>query len=213
MRLPVISNCDRVEFICRYATSKRVLHVGCTDTPFTEQKVKRGTLLHQRIAKVAGELTGVDLSEKGIKMMRDAGILKLHAIDAELTLYSHLKEKYDVIIAGEVIEHVLNPGQFIKSLKSVCHDKSVVLITIPNFAPIKRLPRLLWRNEEVHPDHLYYFSYSTLSCLLNQCDLHPVEWCVYWRDVGKFSILVNRVLRKLTFAQYFADGFCVACKV
>jgi len=213
MRLPRIKSCDRVEFILNHADGKSVLHIGCSDMPFTEYKIKRETLLHQRIAKVTNDLTGVDLSHAGIQLMRDAGIPQVYSVDAETDLFNILEKKYDVVIVGEVLEHVLNPGMFLNSIRSVCHKQSIVLITTPNNAPLKRLPRLIFRNEVVHPDHLYYFSYSTLSALFNKCNYNPIEWHVYWRDVGILSIIINKLLRRISFFQYFADGFCVLCTV
>lgn len=213
MKLPKINTCDRVEFIMKYAKGKSVLHVGCTDTPFTEKKVKRGTLLHQRLSKIAGSLAGVDMSKEGIEIMRSAGISDLHVADATKLLSENLDQKFDVIVAGEILEHVTDVGFFLDSLKSVAHKDSFVIITTPNYASIKRIPRLLWRNEEVHPDHLYYFSYSTLIKLFEIKEYDAKEWCAYWRDVGTVSVMTNKLFRNIGFIQYFADGFCVSCRV
>jgi len=213
MKLPKIDTCDRVEFIMKYAKGKSVLHLGCAEAPFTEEHVEKGTLLHQRLSKVAGSLSGVDISEEGIEIMRRAGISDLYIADATKLLSEKIDQKFDVIVAGEILEHVTDVGFFLDSMKSVTHKDSFVVITTPHYASIKRIPRLLWRNEVVHPDHLYYFSYATLIKLFEIKAYDAIEWGVYWRDVGTISAMVNKPFRKIGFMQYFADGFCVSCRV
>jgi 2-polyprenyl-3-methyl-5-hydroxy-6-metoxy-1,4-benzoquinol methylase len=155
--------------------------------PFTESKVKKGTLLHQRIMNNSNvnRLAGVDISKTGISLMQKSEIDDLHVIESSKNLCDYFDEKFDIIIAGEVLEHVSNMGIFLDSIKSVCDDNSLILITVPNFAPIKRIFRLFWFNEVVHPDHVCYFSVSTLSSLFDKNGLEPIEWKVYWRDVGR----------------------------
>jgi 2-polyprenyl-3-methyl-5-hydroxy-6-metoxy-1,4-benzoquinol methylase len=211
MKLPKINSTDRIDFIMDRIKGKKVLHLGCADWPFTENKLAKGSLLHQKMQRVAGELVGVDLSSPGVQLMINAGISDVILGNSEKDLYELLNQKFDVVVAGEVIEHVLNPGLFLDSIKTVLNENSILIITTPNFAPIKRIPRLLWRNEEVHPDHVYYFSFSTLSKLFDQSGYKPIEWAVHWWDVGWLSIALNKIFRKIPFLQYYGDGFCVVC--
>ncbi len=216
MKLERIMSVDREEYIFRQADDKRVLHVGCSDMPFTEKKLKKGSLLHQRIIDNSSfiRLAGVDISNEGISLMRADGIDDLHTIDSDSDLLcDYFGDTFDLIIAGEVLEHVPNMGYFIDSLKSVCDESTLILITVPNYAPIKRIFRLFWLNEEVHPDHVCYFSVSTLTSLFKKCGIEAVDWKVYWRDAGKISVVVNKLLRYLSIFQYFSDGICVLCKI
>lgn len=212
MKLPKITSCDRITFILDRIRGKKVLHLGCADWPFTQSSVNQGTLLHQRMSSVAKDLVGVDLEPEAIKFMQTAGIEKVFVGDSELSLFDALGEKFDVVVAGEIIEHVLNPGLFLDSIKSVCHANSIVIITTVNFASIKKLSRLLLRKETVHPDHVYYFSFSTLSCLLKKCDYQVEEWATYWWDVGIISKLVNKIFKRISIFQYYADNLCLVCR-
>jgi SAM-dependent methyltransferase len=212
MDLPSIKSCDRTQFILDRIKDKKVLHLGCADWPFTSGYVKDGLLLHQKMKSVARELVGTDLEPEGIQVMQAAGIKNVVVGNSEQLLFETLGDKFDVIVAGEIIEHVLNPGLFLDSIKSVCHEDSIVILTTVNFAPIKKLPRLLFRREVVHPDHVYYFSFSTLSCLLTKSGYQIEEWATHWWDVGLFSKIVNRFLRRIPALQYFADNFCLVCR-
>lgn len=212
MSLPRIKCTDREHFILSRIEGRSVLHLGCADWPFTQHRLGRGELLHQAMQKRARRLVGVDLEEAGVMAMRAAGIPDIVLGNSEQDLYQLTGEKFDVVVAGEILEHVLNAGMFLRSIHTVCHEQTVVIITTPNFAPLKRLPRLLWRNEVVHPDHVCYFSYLTLSRLLQSSGYEALDWATYWWDVGRVSRVVNPILRAVPMVQYYADGFCVACK-
>ena len=64
---------DRVTYIVERCRGKRVLHLGCTDWPYTESKLKDGVLLHAELNKVAKSLIGVDADEAGIEYFRKIG--------------------------------------------------------------------------------------------------------------------------------------------
>jgi len=213
MKLPVVRQRDRIEFILQACTGKSVLHLGCADWPFTENRAKKDTFLHRMITKVSSNTVGVDINGRAIEIMKSYGIDNVIAIDAETSLNKSVGGTYDVIVAGEILEHVLNPGLLLESIKKVMRRDSILILTTPNFCPIKRIPRLLFRIEEVHPDHLYYFSYSTLSKLLQLSGYEIVDFYVHWWDVGIISKTVNKVFRRIPFLQYYADTLCVSARL
>jgi len=212
MMLPKIRLTNRIEFIERYARGKRVLHVGCADVPFTRDRLTRGELLHQRLCGCAAELHGVDLSEEGIEIMRSAGFGDLYVADCEKPLSQSTPGGYDVVIAGETLEHVLNAGDFLSSLKSACGPDGRIILTTPSHASLKINLRLLKRVELVHPEHVAYYSYSTLSRLLDMVGLEATDWALYWAEKSTKSKIVNSALRRMPRLNYFADGICVACR-
>jgi hypothetical protein len=116
------------------------------------------------------------------------------------------------VIAGDTLEHVMNAGDFLASLKSVCSPEARIIITTRNHASIKLNLRLLKRIENVHPEHVAYYSYSTLSRLLSMSGLEPTDWSVYWAEKSAQPRVANSVLRSMSQMRYFADGFCVACR-
>lgn len=213
MKLPYIKSIDHVKFILDRCKNKTVLNVGCADWPFTDGKLKRETLLHNRLSKITSSLVGIDINAEGVRLMREFGFSDVYLPTSNGQLLADKNDNFDVVVLGEILEHVLSVGDFMDKIRTVCREDSIILITVPNFAPIKRLARLLWRNEEVHPDHVCYFSYGTLSRMLKETGFEPLEWFVYWRDVGRLSIITNKIFRSISFMQYYADGICVSCRV
>jgi len=210
---PAIQQCDRVEYILAACEGKRVLHLGCADWPFTQEKFASGTLLHAKIAEVALHVAGSDLSHDGIAALRTLGFTDVFAHDATETLFQQFGTQFDVVVAGEVIEHVLNAGDLLQSIGTVLGRQSRLVLTTPNYCPIKRVGRLLYRREVVNPDHVCYYSRATLGKLLELTCYEVLEWKVHWWDVGTISKLSNKVLRRIPVLQYYADTLCLTARV
>lgn len=75
------------------------------------------------------------------------------------------KEKYDVVCSFQVIEHTEDPVKFLKSIKSVTHEKSVIFIEAPNLhdplISIWGVPA--YQKFYYHNAHLHYFTEASLK--------------------------------------------------
>lgn len=192
-RLPLIGG--RHELILSRCRGKRVLHIGCVDTGLLEDRFRRGELMHQRLAAVSAELWGVDVDAQGIAFLREHGFTNLIAGDiCDPSILTHLPTDYfDVCVASEVIEHLLNPGLFLKNInKLMIPEKTELIITTPNAYRVETILSLLLQNSEfIHPDHNYWFSYVTLTNLVRKSGLRIEEVYVYtfqptkWLPGGK----------------------------
>lgn len=208
MRLPNISCRDRESFFLERAAGKKTLHLGCADWPFTKERLQKKELLHCKLANSTQELFGVDIASEGVEILKSAGYQNLFILNPEKDLFENFQQKFEIIIAGEVLEHVGNPQTFLKSVSPVFDVGSRLLISVPNFASIKRFPRLLLKSEIVHPDHLFYFSYFTLKKLLNISGFEISEFFSYWGDNSYLGKIVNLLFKNSSFFQYYSDGFC-----
>jgi 2-polyprenyl-3-methyl-5-hydroxy-6-metoxy-1,4-benzoquinol methylase len=213
VKLPPIRNCDRIEYILAACEGNTVLHVGCADWPFTQAKLDADRLLHPKIHEVAQRLSGIDLSTEGVAVLKQRGFGAIVVHDATKSLWQQFGRSFDVVIAGETIEHVPNAGDFLESIKTVLRPDSVLVLTTPNFCPIKRISRLAYRNEVVNDDHLCYYSRATLGMLMERCGYEVIDWKSHWWDSGALSKLVNPILRRIPFLQYYADTLCITAKL
>jgi len=164
---------SRENLILSAVCGKRVLHIGCTDSPFTSERIANKTLLHMKLMDKCSSVTGIDISAEGIGTMKNTGFSDIHNMDLfkineEKILRAHT---YDYIILSEVIEHVINPGKALETVHEYCQkngQKTVLIVTAPNInSYTKRLTDFLRNDETVHPDHYYYFSYKTLFKLIS----------------------------------------------
>ena len=173
-RLPQ-SIVHREEFLLSLCRGKRVLHLGCTDTPFTDESIAAERWLHAKLSGVAGECVGVDIDANAIRRLRDQyGVCNIVHGDAE-NLEALDRGLFDVVVAGELIEHLGNPARFLASARTVLRPDGLVAITTTNAFCFRRMLRVSFGSESVHPDHCCYFSHSTLRRLVVSCGYSCVE--------------------------------------
>jgi len=181
MKAKVVDRCDYIVNRCR---SKRVLHLGCTDWPYTEAKRANGALLHARLGHAASSLVGVDLDAEGIACLRRLGFQDAYVDNAEcLTEPAVCNRTYDVVVAGEIIEHLENPGRFLRGIQSLMAPQTELILSSVNAYCFFRFFYYLLGREEIHADHNYYFSPRVLCRLLERCGLEVTEFCFY--RIGK----------------------------
>jgi len=187
MNVPKKGIRSRYDLFKTHLKNKRVLHIGCTDWPFTREKIQRGDLLHQYLENVAGELYGIDTSVDGIKVMQQRGFSNvfvgdIYRLDKNKTL---LSKKIEIMLLSEVIEHLTNPGFALEAVKNFINNSNrrcKVIFTVPNYHNLWLYFLLGLRNKEVvHPDHNFYFSYRTFRTLLERYNFEVNDFCfVYY---------------------------------
>src|SRR5690242_2719006 len=99
---------QRVDLIKQMCAGKRVLHLGCTNYPYTNDAIEGELLLHFDLEKVASDLWGIDADREGIEILEKHGSKNIVQGDLEHLEDSTLDGTFDVIVAGEVIEHINN---------------------------------------------------------------------------------------------------------
>ncbi len=159
----------RNEIIADKCKGKNVLHIGCTDWPITHHRIKENTLLHKKIADAAHSCIGIDISEEGLSALKKKGFDVRHG-DAEKLDKNFAEATFDVVVIGEVLEHLNNPGLCLKKVFQVLKSTGEIVVTVPNAFYILNFFSLLFRREITHRDHAFYFSAKTLNCLLGRYD-------------------------------------------
>jgi 2-polyprenyl-3-methyl-5-hydroxy-6-metoxy-1,4-benzoquinol methylase len=170
--------------------SKRILDVGCGDGVFTQFL---GETLH------AEEIYGVDLSGKAVKIARSKRVnaVKIDVNEQDLPFQP---EYFDLVFAGEVVEHLFDVDHFLTEVYRVLKLGGVFIITTPNLASLyNRVAMLLGyqpfrtyvsiRNDVGHlvkidrvengvlgsSDHIRLFTYRSLYELLTVFDFKVVK--------------------------------------
>jgi len=212
----------RLPFVTEMCAGKRVLHLGCTNAPYTEGSIKDNMLLHFELEKITSSLYGIDADQSGLDMLKAHGANDLYFADLEDLDALDLNETFDVIVAGEMIEHLNNPGLFLSGIRRFMNPETKLLITTINaYCGM----RFVWyglrgkrgKAEPVHPDHVAYYSYSTLSLLLKRHELNIESFLFY--DLGKehrphnrwFLNLCNDICVRI--APQWADGIIAVCSL
>ena len=213
---------DRIEFIDSVVARKSVLHLGCTNYPYTQEAIDSGMLLHDRISGKADEVYGFDQDERGLEVLRERGTDNLFRADLEKLRDVDLEKHFDTIIAGEIIEHLSAPGDFLDGVRRFMSDSSKLVITTVNAYCALRFAVYALRgkggiSEPVHPDHVAYYSYGTLHRLLEK---HGMEVeAFYFYDLGaehrKFNPWYYNLVNDLAVAIFpqLSDGVIAVCRL
>ncbi len=158
----------RIESILKYCVDKVVLDLGCSHHDLYEDRLKKHQWLHSRICQVAKSTVGVDYLESEVYKLRRLGYNVILGNVEELYKLN-LERKFDTIVAGELIEHLFNPGLFLDSVKTLMSNKTRLIITTPNVYAYHRIKLKLDRQFEEHwlnPEHVCWYSFQSLKQLL-----------------------------------------------
>lgn len=213
---------QRLDLIRDYCRGKSVLHLGCTNYPYTEEAIANEMLLHFELEKIASEIYGFDADQQGLEILARNGCSNLYSADLESLENAPVARTFEVIVAGEIIEHLNNPGLFLNGIKRFMNPDSRLLITTINAYCAMRFAVYALRgrggiNEFVHPDHVAYYSYSTLRLLLSRHNFEVEKFLFY--DIGrehrphtmKILNLINDVA--VFFSPHLADGLIAVCRL
>jgi predicted TPR repeat methyltransferase len=97
--------------------------------------------------------------------------------------------EYDVIVAADVIEHLIDPGSAIECMERALSPSGVLFLTVPDAG--SRVARVLGRRWwSVLPMHVQYFTRPSMRALL---------------DARGLSVLDVRTHAKAFTMDYYAD--------
>jgi len=182
-RLRVPRPVDRLAYVADACRSRRVLDLGALDETAFAQKRGRGTWLHERIAEQAQYVLGVDSSpavpREGLATAANARIVR-GEVDGIDGLLEETGFRPEVVVAGELIEHVPSPLAFLQQLKASPRLAGCALIlTTPNATAAHNVAIGLLSRESTHRDHLCILSYKTLHTLCARAALGAFELVPY----------------------------------
>lgn len=197
---------DRDKMILERCAGKKVLHVGCCATPGCRMMAESGRLLHLKLRGVASQLWGLDMSSEDITYLEEEHRFENLVVgDAQKIDQSFPSETaFDVIVAGELIEHLNNPGQFLDGAHSLLAPEGSLIVSVPNGVTFFGGLKSLLGKETVHQDHNFYFSRKTLSHLLESCGYEMVEIYGYRMKDKSITALVD--LFASMFSQWACEG-------
>ncbi len=168
MKIPRFRVVDRSEYLVQQSLGKRVLHLGCTGAPLTQERIENHTHLHLAILSTAKEVYGIDIDEPGLALLENAGVKNLFYGDVYRLNELNLPVTFDLILAGELIEHLDNPGIFLECLREFMAPTTEVILTTPNAYSIRQFIWALFRRDQQDPTHISIYSYTTLYQLVNR---------------------------------------------
>ncbi len=116
---------------------------------------------HKIVKEQAGEVWGLDL--KLTHEFRKPGYIEASAENF------NIGRSFDVVFAGDLIEHLSNPGLFLQCAAQHLNSEGRLIITTPNCFSLFNIAEKFSKYEPtVNSDHTVYFNFKTLSQLLGK---------------------------------------------
>lgn len=183
---------DRIRQIESYARGKLVFDLGALDETAFESKQDTDTWLHARLCAVAREVVGIDNSELvppvGLQTRPNGKIFKANIFDLAEIVARHGKP--DLVVAGELIEHLPDTLEFLQGLKRCRELESAQFVfSTPNACSWHNVIVGLAGRESMHRDHLQIYSYKTLRTLFDRAGIELVSLRPYG---ARFDEMIDR---------------------
>jgi len=162
---------EREETIIEAARGRKVLHLGCignTELEPSDRVRLAEKSLHWSLSQV-GTVVGVDYSETVVREYKRLGIFtnivvgsveRLDALDIE--------GNFDVIIAGDIIEHILNPGLMLEGIKRFCHVNTQIILITPHAFGLLNYLRFSFNKFNDGAEHVMTFNIQNIGNLLER---------------------------------------------
>ena len=136
---------------------RRVLEIGCGN----------GSAIKElRELWPEAEIIGLEPMQSAVREAQEQGLPVYQGVLGH-TLPSSIIGRFDVIYSLHVIEHVPNPVEFLKTIRTLLAPKGRIVITCPN--------ALLPNAEILHADHLYSMMPYHLEKFVSRTGLVPYK--------------------------------------
>jgi len=156
---------QRKDILIPLIKGKSVLHVGAAGTDLDSAMIKSDRWLHGILAAHARSVLALDINEEACRLMMDNGYA---AVCANAEEFSR-GETFDVIVAAEILEHLSNPGRALNCFRRHLKADGRLFVSVPNVNCFtNQLRKQLLGRELVHPQHVCWYSETTLLCLLRR---------------------------------------------
>lgn len=171
----------KYDFIAENIKNKEVLDIGCVESMnnFSAQYMKNTQ--HYKLKQYTKKLIGIDLEEKGVKALNDLGC-ECYCSLAE-DAYKLNLGKFDIILLGDIIEHIPNPNFFLLSLRKLLKPNGEIICTTPNALSYEYQLKLFFHRPFTRHQHTAWYCRVTLGNLMKYSGFNESKfnYGVYWK--------------------------------
>ena len=225
--LPQADIVQREDYVVRHCTGKRVVHLGAAQANDANDFGAYGSLidprnfLHARLTAAALCCIGIDYNAVAIEHLRaHYGITNIALANIEsresLAVVDFVPE---VIVLGEIIEHLPNPGIALRNIRdNLMGPDTRLIVTMPNALDAANFLYGALRRESHDPDHVVAYTPHLFGRLCEKEGLSVVDLKYYQVTMTAGSRNFYRIERwsprKLLLFLYYnivlriSRGFC-----
>lgn len=189
-------------------TARRIVEFGCSNGNL-------GAAL--KSAAPDRYLIGVDVDNAAAKMARER-LDEVHIVDIQVALPPIEPGSVDVILFGDVLEHLVDPEDVLRRVKPLLSPEGVVLASIPNICHGTILRALARSDLMYQPQglldatHLRFFTHATIFKLFLDAGYLPHQERVITKPISdalmqSLTPLLQHVRMDLDRGRSYLEGF------
>ena len=169
------------------------------------------TLVHIKKQHLAAEGVGIDIVQLPDTNQQNSLIDKVYFFDLEKENLPFSDNYFDVIIAGDVLEHLINPWDVLQKLNKVLKVGGNMLISLPNIRDIRALYSILFKGSFAYTTqgifdktHMRFFCKKDMITLIESVEKLKIENIIPIQNFGnqnprrklfnKLSLILNFIL-------------------
>ena len=166
---------SRIGYLVSVAEGKSVLNCGAVGRSRRDGKPNLNRA-HRAIAEAASSCVAFDINQDGVTILSAEGYDIRLASVTDPNLSSIVGDGYDVMIAGELIEHIEEPGAMLEAARTVLNPGGVLVLTTPNPYCARLILDHVRQRVRENADHINYYFPSGIAEL---ADRHGWELTAY----------------------------------
>lgn len=177
----IVRYAAKLTLIEELAIGRQVLHLGAvgeTGSPVETVLDRAPWSLHASLTRVAERCVGIDTNREAVEALTQAGIFdNLMIADAtSLDRNDILLDRIDVVVAGDIVEHLSNPGGLLDNAARLADSDTLFALTTPNALGLPSFLRYLGGGVVDGGDHVLSFNRYSLENLLRRHGWIPERW-------------------------------------
>lgn len=134
----------------------KILDVGCVQ--HSAEKESNDDWLHGQLYEIGDEVVGLDYEEAEVARLQERGYDVICGNAESLDL----DERFDVVVAGELIEHLSNVGGFLDGAREHLRPGGELIVTTPNPWAFHRFKQAVFGEVFANEEHTCWFDERTL---------------------------------------------------
>jgi SAM-dependent methyltransferase len=161
---------SKEDLLIRAVSGKRIVHVGavgCTLQTVEEKMAAAGGSVHALLSRIS-TCVGIDVDAEGVQAMSRLFDNLIVADIHSLTREEIPLPSIDAFVAGDVIEHLSDPGGMLESIGRLSGPETRLVLTTPNAVGLPNFVRYCRGRSIDGEDHVCSFNRFTLENLLRR---------------------------------------------
>jgi len=183
---------DMLALIPAEGMPTRVLEVGCAEGATSARLKDRWTGIHTTGIELDPSLAEVARGRLGEVRVGDAGALLAELADRG--------ERFDLVLCGDVLEHLVDPWRALADVRRLCPAPGSVVVSLPNVAHMSTIGSLLFRSRWPYRErgihdrtHLRWFGRANLPELFDGAGFEEVRRKTHHR-IFERPLGINEIL-------------------